>query len=338
MPINGTVQATGEFAPSSTGDTYAILDAKYIRGGLQNVDLLSDLDLITTDRRFSGMIVGVSGGTAYYKLAPEPWSYTSTDWSVFGGGSQNLAQVLTNGNSVSGQTITSTNGNYYLSLTDSVTYLGNTGNTNSIKLDDNSVVPYILRTVSPTTDVYLRQEMLDYGFFQGFGTVVGYSSNSDLYAQWTIRPFDLQFVVNNAVVLSSDLNNTNVNNKLTANRLAITNLGTGTSITNLGIDSSGNVVSGSTGGSTSKYIESTGLTANSAYTVTHNLGSEDVIVQVKDMTSNAKITVTIDNYQTNSVYHLRMGNQHHCYLQIQNNLYLVSPSTLYHRLDMFRHN
>jgi hypothetical protein len=41
-------------------------------------------------RRRAGMVVGVSGGTSYYKLNPEPWNYTLTDWDLFqtgGGGS-----------------------------------------------------------------------------------------------------------------------------------------------------------------------------------------------------------------------------------------------------------
>jgi len=88
MAINGTVQATGEFAPTSTGDTYAIIDARYMRDGFRNVDTLADLDNITEDRRIAGMVVGVSGGTDYYKLNQEPWLFDFTDWSVFntGGG------------------------------------------------------------------------------------------------------------------------------------------------------------------------------------------------------------------------------------------------------------
>lgn len=83
MAINGTVQATGEFAPTATGDTYAIIDAKYMRDGLRNVDLITDLDNITEDRRIAGMLVGVSGGTIYYKLNPTPWAYDFTDWTEF---------------------------------------------------------------------------------------------------------------------------------------------------------------------------------------------------------------------------------------------------------------
>ena len=101
MPINGTVQATGEFAPSSSGDTYAILDAKYMRDGFRNVDTIADLDLITEDRRTAGMVVGVSGGTTYYKLGTQPWLYTISDWSVFssGGGGSDIYWVSgTSGN------------------------------------------------------------------------------------------------------------------------------------------------------------------------------------------------------------------------------------------------
>ena len=103
MPINGTVQATGEFAPSASGDTYAILDAKYMRDGFRNVNLLSDLDLITADRRIAGMVVGVSGGTAYYKLGTSPWAYTISDWSVFttgGGGDSYWVSGSTGMNSI----------------------------------------------------------------------------------------------------------------------------------------------------------------------------------------------------------------------------------------------
>jgi hypothetical protein len=70
---------------------YIDLDNQLITGGTYNTSA-STINLITK----GGDIINITGITA-------------------GGGSQNLAQVLSNGNSVSGQTITSTNGNYYLS-------------------------------------------------------------------------------------------------------------------------------------------------------------------------------------------------------------------------------
>lgn len=82
MAIFGSVQITGFIAPTSSGDTYATHDAYYGRDGLRNVDLESDLNGITSLRRKAGMIVGVSGGTKHYRLLPEPWSFTFSDWAV----------------------------------------------------------------------------------------------------------------------------------------------------------------------------------------------------------------------------------------------------------------
>lgn len=82
MAIFGSVQITGFIAPTYSGDTYATHDAYYGRDGLRNVDLESDLDSITNLRRKAGMIVGVSGGTKHYRLLPEPWSFTFSDWDV----------------------------------------------------------------------------------------------------------------------------------------------------------------------------------------------------------------------------------------------------------------
>jgi hypothetical protein len=82
MPIFGSVQITGFIAPTYSGDTYATHDAYYGRDGLRNVDTESELDSITDLRRRAGMIVGVSGGTKHYRLLPEPWSFTFSDWAV----------------------------------------------------------------------------------------------------------------------------------------------------------------------------------------------------------------------------------------------------------------
>ena len=82
MAIYGSVQITGFIAPTYSGDTYATHDAYYGRDGLRNVDTESELDEITALRRRAGMIVGVSGGTKHYRLLPEPWSFTFSDWDV----------------------------------------------------------------------------------------------------------------------------------------------------------------------------------------------------------------------------------------------------------------
>jgi hypothetical protein len=82
MSIFGSVQITGFIAPTYSGDTYATHDAYYGRDGLRNVDVESDLDNITALRRKAGMIVGVSGGTQHYRLLPEPWTFTFSDWAL----------------------------------------------------------------------------------------------------------------------------------------------------------------------------------------------------------------------------------------------------------------
>jgi type 1 fimbria pilin len=56
-----------------------------------------------------------------------------------------------------------------------------------------------------------------------------------------------------------------------------------------------------TGGLGGKYVESFAFTAATTSTITHNLGSEDVLVQLKDSTGELIIPNTVNNYTTNSV-------------------------------------
>ncbi len=73
----------GFISPTDPLDTYPVIDPLYGIDGFRNVDLISDLDLIPNSRRRAGMVVGVSGGTEYYKLNPSPWNGDITDWSTF---------------------------------------------------------------------------------------------------------------------------------------------------------------------------------------------------------------------------------------------------------------
>jgi hypothetical protein len=100
--LSGGVEVFGFISPSDTTDTYPVIDPLYGIDGLRNVDLLSDLNNIPTLRRRAGMVVGVSGGTTYYKLNSPPWTNTLSDWSIFnsGGGSGTFT-----GGTVSGATI-----------------------------------------------------------------------------------------------------------------------------------------------------------------------------------------------------------------------------------------
>jgi hypothetical protein len=86
--LSGGVVVYGFISPSTTGDTYPVIDPLYGIDGFRNVDTLVDLNSIPELRRRPGMVVGVSGGTQYYKLNIGPWNYTITDWSLFqtGGG------------------------------------------------------------------------------------------------------------------------------------------------------------------------------------------------------------------------------------------------------------
>jgi len=87
--LSGGVEVTGFISPTDTTDTYPVLDTLYGIDGLRNVDNLTQLNAIPNERRRAGMLVGVSGGTQYYKLNPSPWTGTTDDWTIFttGGGS-----------------------------------------------------------------------------------------------------------------------------------------------------------------------------------------------------------------------------------------------------------
>ena len=81
--------------------------------------------------------------------------------------------------------------------------------------------------------------------------------------------------------------------------LRINTLGTGTSVNNLGIDSSGNVVSGITGNLL--YSQTNNYTLGVPITINHNLNTTDVLVQIVDTNTNELIYGTVDNYQSNSL-------------------------------------
>ena len=87
--LSGGVEVFGFISPSSINDTYPVIDPLYGIDGFRNVNLISELNAIPVLRRRAGMVVGVSGGTTYYKLNSSPWNYTISDWSIFssGGGS-----------------------------------------------------------------------------------------------------------------------------------------------------------------------------------------------------------------------------------------------------------
>lgn len=76
----GGVGILGFISPMDTRDEYAVFDPLYGIDGLRNVNGESDLNSIPYDRRRPGMIVGVEGGSKFFKLKDVSWDFTLTDW------------------------------------------------------------------------------------------------------------------------------------------------------------------------------------------------------------------------------------------------------------------
>ena len=149
--LSGGVEVFGFISPSNTTDQYPVIDPLYGIDGLRNVNTLSDLNLIPTLRRRAGMLVGVSGGTVYYKLNLPPWNGTLSDWSIFNsgggisgdylplsGGTVTGATIFTNGvtaNTFSASTYFNlpidvfVTGGTYDNVTGTATFTNNTGGT-----------------------------------------------------------------------------------------------------------------------------------------------------------------------------------------------------------------
>jgi hypothetical protein len=78
--IIGGVSVMGFIAPNSIYDTYPVIDPLYGIDGLRNVNTIDDMLLIPDERRRSGMIVGVNGGSKFFKLKNIEWTGELTDW------------------------------------------------------------------------------------------------------------------------------------------------------------------------------------------------------------------------------------------------------------------
>ena len=162
--LSGGVEVFGFISPSNTTDQYPVIDPLYGIDGLRNVNTISDLNLITTLRRRAGMVVGVSGGTTYYKLNLPPWSNTLSDWSIFSsgggggvsgdylplsGGTVTGTTFFTNGlsaNTISGGTFFG-NGSGLTGLTD-IYVTGATFSGTSLIISRNESQPNITATIS----------------------------------------------------------------------------------------------------------------------------------------------------------------------------------------------
>ena len=67
-PITGTVRISGPVSPFNVEDTYPATDPQYGLGGLRTVGTTTDMEAISASRRQVGMMVYVSGVTAFYSL------------------------------------------------------------------------------------------------------------------------------------------------------------------------------------------------------------------------------------------------------------------------------
>jgi len=77
----GGVGLLGYLSPMDTRDSYPVIDPMYGIDGLRNVGTVNELNLITSERRRAGMIVGVNGGETYYKLKNiSNWVFDLSDW------------------------------------------------------------------------------------------------------------------------------------------------------------------------------------------------------------------------------------------------------------------
>jgi hypothetical protein len=81
--LSGGVEVLGFISPTNPSDSYPVIDPLYGIDGFRNVNTITEMNSIPFLRRRAGMVVGVNGGSTYYKLNPEPWNYTITDWSLF---------------------------------------------------------------------------------------------------------------------------------------------------------------------------------------------------------------------------------------------------------------
>ncbi len=140
--LSGGVEVLGFISPTEPTDEYPVIDPLYGIDGFRNVNTLSDLNSIPNLRRRAGMVVGVSGGTTYYKLNPSPWNGSITDWSTFnsgsGGGTFTGGTVTGDTIFTQGVTATTFSASTYLGLPLDVYVTGGTYSNGTIVFTNNS--------------------------------------------------------------------------------------------------------------------------------------------------------------------------------------------------------
>jgi hypothetical protein len=210
--LSGGVEVFGFISPSNTTDQYPVIDPLYGIDGLRNVNTLSDLNLIPTLRRRAGMLVGVSGGTTFYKLNLPPWNGTLSDWSLFElgftGGTVTGNTIFTNG--ITANTIFAST---YLNLPIDVFVTGGTY--------DNVLG---IATFTNNTGGTFNVSGLFTGATDIFVTGGTYNDNTFTFTNNTGGTFDVSFNSVTGLTINGDLNVTGntIVDGITANTISAT--------------------------------------------------------------------------------------------------------------------
>ena len=322
--LSGGTQVMGFISPFDTNDTYAVIDPLYGIDGFRNVVDLSALNAIPNARRRAGMVVGVSGGTEYYKLKDVTWSGITADWKEFtlGGGEVNTASNVGSGNEVfdqkvgtdlqfrtlsAGTNVTITSGATTLTINssgggaDGNGIYGGSGslpskvdiNTNGFDIEmtgaggfyttnpsaswsigqglspafqmyqvvtTHSTGHYIIQQKQDLSSNVTGQRILSNSVKTGSATLYGINTvlsgthsggtNVGMHISVTNALNNYGLIVQNGSVGIGTTTPTEqldvIGNSKISGTLNLGNIGSGTSLTNLGWDSSGNVVSGNT--------------------------------------------------------------------------------------------
>ena len=155
--LSGGVEVLGFISPTEPTDEYPVIDPLYGIDGFRNVDTLSELNSIPNLRRRAGMVVGVSGGTQYYKLNPQPWNGTITDWDTFSLGGGTFTGGTVTGDTIFTQGVTATtfSASTYLGLPLDVFVTGGTYSNGTLTFTNNSGGTFNVTGLSTGTTINL---------------------------------------------------------------------------------------------------------------------------------------------------------------------------------------
>ncbi len=196
--IEGTVQVTGPIGPTTSADTYSVVDMIFAKDGLRNVADQTERNLITYDRRRVGMIVGTQDDGLYWKLISNPSgdTTTSSDWSIFLNASGDTNTYITGG-TLDGQNLILTRNDGFDIIVD-LSDLQFTGNTSGDCISDlyvhnlggcspiNILTDIIIDgNITPTTTTIqseLFSTLINFNDANGLGPYCGvYENNNVLY-------------------------------------------------------------------------------------------------------------------------------------------------------------